>query len=104
MGFNSAFKELKLLKTPGKGGLNNLNDPHPQCVNIIGISQKLMRTILCHANQQWLHYKKHRTVDVLTAVWLSPAINCNVQLTTIIPACSCIMQLTAATVLQGPPP
>jgi hypothetical protein len=27
MGFNSAFKGLKLLKTPGKGRLNNLNDP-----------------------------------------------------------------------------
>ena len=27
MGFNSAFKGLKLLKTPGNGSLNNLNDP-----------------------------------------------------------------------------
>jgi len=27
MGFNSAFKVLKLLKTPGNGRLNNLNDP-----------------------------------------------------------------------------
>jgi hypothetical protein len=27
MGFNSAFKELKLLKTPGEWSLNNLNDP-----------------------------------------------------------------------------
>jgi hypothetical protein len=27
MGFNSAFKGLKLLKTPGTGRLNNLNDP-----------------------------------------------------------------------------
>jgi len=27
MGFNSAFKGLKLLKNPGKGRLNNLNDP-----------------------------------------------------------------------------
>ena len=27
MGFNSAFKGLKLLKTPGTGHLNNLNDP-----------------------------------------------------------------------------
>jgi len=27
MGFNSAFKGLKLLKTPGNGRLNNLNDP-----------------------------------------------------------------------------
>jgi len=35
MGFNSAFKGLKLLKTPGNGRLNNLNDPvRPQCINI----------------------------------------------------------------------
>ena len=27
MGFNSAFKGLKLLKTSGNGRLNNLNDP-----------------------------------------------------------------------------
>jgi hypothetical protein len=27
MGINSAFKELKLLKTPGKERLNNLKDP-----------------------------------------------------------------------------
>jgi hypothetical protein len=27
MGFNSAFKELKLLKKPGNVRLNNLNDP-----------------------------------------------------------------------------
>jgi len=36
MGFNSAFKELKLLKkNPGIGRLNNLNDPsRPQCVKL----------------------------------------------------------------------
>jgi len=27
MGFNSAFKGLKLLKKPGNGRLNNLNSP-----------------------------------------------------------------------------
>jgi len=27
MGFNSAFKGLKLLKKAGNGRLNNLNDP-----------------------------------------------------------------------------
>jgi len=33
MGFNSAFKGLKLFKKPGNGRLNNLNDPsRPQCV------------------------------------------------------------------------
>jgi len=33
MGFNSAFKGLKLFKKTGNGRLNNLNDPNrPQCV------------------------------------------------------------------------
>jgi len=33
VGFNSAFKGLKLLKKSGNGRLNNLNDPNrPQCV------------------------------------------------------------------------
>ena len=36
MGFNSAFKGLKLLKKPGNGRLNNLNDPsRPQCVKLV---------------------------------------------------------------------
>jgi len=36
MGFNSAFKVLKLLKTPWNGRLNNLNDPdRPQCVKLL---------------------------------------------------------------------
>jgi len=35
MEFNSAFKGLKLLKKPGNGRLNNLNDPsRPQCVKL----------------------------------------------------------------------
>jgi len=36
MGFNSAFKGLKLFKkTPGNGRLSNLNDPsRPQCVKV----------------------------------------------------------------------
>ena len=42
MGFNSAFKGLKLFKKPGNGRLNNLNnlsDPsRPQCVNKYVIS------------------------------------------------------------------
>jgi len=27
MGFNSAFKGVKIVKNPGNGRLNNLNDP-----------------------------------------------------------------------------
>ena len=35
MGFNSAFKGLKIVKNPGNGRLNNLNDPRrPQSVNV----------------------------------------------------------------------
>ena len=42
MGFNSAFKGLKLLKNPGNGRLNNLNDPdRPQRVNFINKNQFL---------------------------------------------------------------
>ena len=38
MGFNSAFKGLTLLKTPGNGRLNNLNDLNrPQCVKELKI-------------------------------------------------------------------
>jgi len=33
MGFNSAFKVFKIVKIPGNGRLNTLNDPdRPQCV------------------------------------------------------------------------
>ena len=35
MGFNSAFRVLKLLKTPGTGVLNNLNDPILNVLTII---------------------------------------------------------------------
>jgi len=37
MGINSAFKRLKLLKTPGRGRLNNLNDP------VLNVLKKLKR-------------------------------------------------------------
>jgi len=44
MGFNSAFKRLKLLKTPGTGCLNNLNDPNrPQCVKLYQVSSVMYR-------------------------------------------------------------
>jgi len=36
MGFNSAFKGLKLLKTLGMGVLNNLNDPVLNVLIIVG--------------------------------------------------------------------
>jgi len=37
MGFNSAFKGLKLLKKPGKGRLNNLNDP---VLNVLSLERR----------------------------------------------------------------
>jgi len=39
MGFNSAFKGLKLLKNPGNGRLNNLNDPILNVLNVKYIFQ-----------------------------------------------------------------
>jgi len=36
MGFNSAFKGLKLLKNPGNGRLNNLIDP---VLNVLKLKQ-----------------------------------------------------------------
>ena len=43
MGFNSAFKGLKLLKKkPGNGRLNNLNDPdRPQCIKVSSLVEAL---------------------------------------------------------------
>jgi len=38
MGFNSAFKGLKLLKTPGNVRLNNLNDP---VLNVLSVQSPL---------------------------------------------------------------
>jgi len=47
MGFNSAFKGLKLLKTFGNGRLNNLNDPdRPQCVKMVNLLNLLARLLM----------------------------------------------------------
>jgi len=35
MGFNSAFKGLKLLKNPGNGRLNNLNNLNDPVLNVL---------------------------------------------------------------------
>jgi len=35
MGFNSAFKGLKIVKKPGNGRLNNLNDPVLNVLNVL---------------------------------------------------------------------
>ena len=37
MGFNSAFKGLKLLKNPGNGRLNNLNNPVLNVLTSVGL-------------------------------------------------------------------
>jgi len=34
MGFNSVFKGLKIVKNPGKGRLNSLNDPVPNVLTV----------------------------------------------------------------------
>jgi hypothetical protein len=40
MGFNSTFKGLKLLKTPGTDILNNLNDP---VLNVLTVQRTSMK-------------------------------------------------------------
>ena len=62
MGFNSAFKGLKLVKKtpPGKGRLNNLNDPfRPQCVNKSWPTGALfyLAYIVCHFLSACSSYK-----------------------------------------------
>jgi len=42
MGFNSAFKGLKLLKTPGTGVLNYLSDP------VLNVLNCHLRPVLLH--------------------------------------------------------
>jgi len=43
MRINSAFKGLKIVKNPGNGRLNNLNDPNrPQCVKKIIVSKMIV--------------------------------------------------------------
>jgi len=42
MEFNSAFKGLKLLKKPGNGHLNNLNDP------VLNVLKNLEARPMCH--------------------------------------------------------
>ena len=44
MGFNSAFKGLKLLKNPGNGRLNNLNDPVPSSMCLALFAPSLTST------------------------------------------------------------
>ena len=48
MGFNSAFKGLKLLKNPGNGRLNNLNDP---VLNVLTFFENLLKKY--KFNQYW---------------------------------------------------
>jgi len=50
MGFNSAFKGLKLLKNSGNGRLNNLNDPVLKMLiqfDLLRMSKILLETCTC---------------------------------------------------------
>jgi len=65
MGFNSAFKGLKLLKNPGNGRLNNLNDP---VLNVL-------KTVFCWVRYVELFCNKQRTADAFhTLTYLSISI------------------------------
>jgi len=45
MGFNSAFEGVKIVKNPGNGRLNNLNDPsRPQCVKTVDCDRTVSST------------------------------------------------------------
>jgi len=47
MGFNSAFKELKLFKKPGNELLNNLNDP---VLNVLTSHEARLTSLLCQCD------------------------------------------------------
>jgi len=49
MGYNSAFKGLKLLKSPGNGRLNNLNDP---VLNVLRVAKCVGHYILFSREHQ----------------------------------------------------
>jgi len=44
MGFNSAFKRVKIVKNPGNGRLNNLNDP---VLNVLKLKTENFRKKMC---------------------------------------------------------
>ena len=62
MGFNSAFKELKLLKIPENGRLNNLNDPsRPQCIKVFNETSEIcaVRTVIILNNYAYIAGPDH---------------------------------------------
>ena len=72
MGFNSAFKGVKIVKNPGNGRLNNLNDPvlnvlirHIVCVVIIHVQTRVNITFLTiHNAVPCLHVAQHGTTPI----------------------------------------
>ena len=59
MGFNSAFKGLKLLKNPGNGRLNNLND---LVLNVLtkGNLHGRFCFVSCHPDDGALYMKRNK--------------------------------------------
>ena len=55
MGFNSAFKGLKLFKKPGNGRLNNLNDP---VLNVLKHSGHCLVDSCCHLPRQFSNHPR----------------------------------------------
>ena len=55
MGFNSAFKGLKLLKTPGNGRLNNLNN---LALNVLNSNVFVFHSFKPHAVSVSHHHHK----------------------------------------------
>jgi hypothetical protein len=46
MGFNSAFKRVKIVKTPGNGRLNNVNDPIRNVLSGTGLQMPVLQNLL----------------------------------------------------------
>ena len=78
MGFNSAFK---IVKNPGNGRLNNLNDPVLNVLNYVEIGNKLIywsvfpiRECTFKKNEQWL-LNKHFLSRVFLSLNMLPKYN-----------------------------
>jgi len=58
MGFNSAFKRVKIVKNPGNGRLNNLNDP---VLNVLSLNFGMILLFLKSDHFIFLHQSVYDT-------------------------------------------
>ena len=69
MGFNSAFKRLKIVKNPGNGRLNNLNDP------VLNVLNPICHLLALLGTRHILHVSRIR-VKVLSVYIEGRQVNC----------------------------